>query len=121
MESTLANLRKYLPAEVTAAYVAIQGALTANGIERGEWMDFMLGIVGILLLCNAYIYWKFRRTKNLFTQAIVAIGFIIWALNTDMERFEDLNWIGEHIEVYAPTLLVLYSLGTSMMKSSDEG
>src|SRR5690348_3593565 len=109
METRLDNLRLYFPAEVTGAYVAIQGLLASNGVEKAEWTYFMFFIALVLAVINVAIYFRFYNISNVFTHAILAFGFLIWVANIDIERFKDLELVGRYVKIGAPTLLVIYT------------
>ncbi len=116
MDKRLENLRMYFPAEVTAAYVAIQGLLTANNVLKTEDMFFMAWVILALTIINSAIYWKFYEINNVILHFVLGAGFIIWAINIDMPRFIDFPYLGEHIEITAPTLLIFYTLLTSFFE-----
>ncbi len=116
MDKRLENLRMYFPAEVTASYVAIQGLLTANNVLKTEDMYFMAGVIVALTIINVAIYWKFYEINNVILHFVLGTGFIIWAINIDMPRFKDFPYLGEHIEITAPALLIFYTLLTSFFE-----
>ena len=116
MENRLENLRKFFPVEVTAAYVAIQGILNANKIGPSEFVWFMLTMIGLLAIANIAIYWKFYKTTNVLVHAVLLLGFIIWIVNIDTERFIDVPYIGEYTKLFAQISLVLYSLITPFVE-----
>lgn len=116
MKDRLENLRLYFPAEVTGSYLAIQGLLNANHTGPSESPYFMIMVAIALALVNAVIYWKFYKISGILWIAVITVGFFIWILNIDIARFKDVWPIGQYIEVYAPTLLVFYTLVTSMFE-----
>jgi hypothetical protein len=116
MDKRLENIRLFFPAEVTGAYVAIQGLLSANGIEKTEYMGYMIFIAVALAAVNAVIYWKFYNTVSPLWQIVLAVGFIIWVGNIDTPRFKDLWMAGLRVELVAPTLLIFYTLITSFFE-----
>ncbi len=116
MDKRLENLRMYFPAEVTASYLAIQGLLTANNIGKSEYMWFMVWVIVALAVINVAIYWRFYEISNIILQVVLVVGFIIWAINIDIPRFKDFPYLGEHIEIVAPTLLIFYTLLTSFFE-----
>jgi hypothetical protein len=116
MDKRLENIRLFFPAEVTGAYVAIQGLLASNGIEKTEYMGYMIFIALALAALNAVIYWKFYGTVSPVWQIVLAAGFIIWVANIDMPRFKDLWMAGLRVELVAPTLLIFYTLITSFFE-----
>ncbi len=116
MDKRLENLRMYFPAEVTASYLAIQGLLTANNIGKSEYMWFMVWVIVALAVINVAIYWRFYEISNIILQVVLVVGFIIWAINIDIPRFKDFPYLGEHIEIVAPTLLIFYTLLTSVFE-----
>jgi hypothetical protein len=116
MDKRLENMRLFFPAEVTGAYVAIQGLLASNGIQKTEYMGYMVFIAIALAAVNAVIYWKFYNTVSPLWQIVLAVGFLIWVGNIDMPRFKDLWMAGLRVELVAPTLLIFYTLFTSFFE-----
>jgi hypothetical protein len=116
MDKRLENMRLFFPAEVTGAYVAIQGLLASNGIQKTEYMGYMIFIAIALAAVNAVIYWKFYNTVSPVWQIVLAVGFLIWVGNIDMPRFKDLWMAGLRVELVAPTLLIFYTLFTSFFE-----
>jgi hypothetical protein len=116
MDKRLENMRLFFPAEVTGAYVAIQGLLASNGIQKTEYMGYMIFIAIALAAVNAVIYWKFYNTVSPLWQIVLAVGFLIWVGNIDMLRFKDLWMAGLRVELVAPTLLIFYTLFTSFFE-----
>ncbi|NUR11714.1 MAG: hypothetical protein HOQ20_07705 [Bradyrhizobium sp.] len=112
MDKRLENLRMYFPAEVTGAYLAIQSLLKANNVKPTEYTIFMLWVLGGLAIINIAMYWKFYNVRNVFIQVVLLCGFFIWAINIDTPRFKDAPYLGEHLEIIAPSLLIFYSLLT---------
>jgi hypothetical protein len=112
MDKRLENLRMFFPAEVTGAYLAIQSLLKANKVLPTEYTLFMLCMVAGLAVINTAMYWKFYNVKSFFLHLILLCGFLIWAINIDMPRFKDVPYLGAHLEIVAPSLLIFYSLLT---------
>jgi hypothetical protein len=112
MDNRLENLRMFFPAEVTGAYLAIQSLLKANDIKPTEYTTFMLLIAIGLAIVNIAMYWKFYNVRSVFLQFVLVCGFLIWAINIDTPRFKDVAYLGEHLEIVAPSLLIFYSLLT---------
>lgn len=121
MDKRIDNLRLFFPAEVTGAYVALQGLLASNGISKTEAMWPMLAVVVALAVVNIVIYWKYYETISLVWQFVLSLGFLIWAANIDTARFKDLPLAGEHIEITAPALLIFYTLITSFFALPKRG
>jgi hypothetical protein len=115
MDKRLENMRLFFPAEVTGSYLAIQGLLAANGIEKTEQMGFMIYIAVALAVINAIMYWKYYDVISPLWHVVLAVGFFIWVLNIDMPRFKD-GMAGLKVEIVAPTLLIFYSLITSFFE-----
>lgn len=115
MKDRLESLRLFFPAEVTAAYLSIQGLLASRGIQSTEFTELMFAIAIVLAAINAVIYWKWHRT-NIVWIAVLTLGFMIWVINIDMPRFRDLLILGEHIEIVAPVSLIFYTLITSFLE-----
>ncbi len=116
MQNKLDNIRLFFPVEVTAAYVGLQGLLEMQSIGESEYTFEMIVIIFILVGINAWIYLQFRGLKSIAWHLLIALGFIIWTINIDMPRFEDVPLLGSRIEFYAPVALVFYSLITNFLK-----
>lgn len=118
VKDRLENLRLYFPAEVTAAYLAVQKLLAANGVLETERMWLMVGIALALAAINAVVYWKFYEVDGPVWILVLTAGFVAWVLNIDMPRYKDLPVFGEYleIEIAAPILLVFYTLITSFFE-----
>lgn len=114
MADRLENLRLFFPAEVTAGYVGIQGLLLKNQIPANEYMWTMVWVAIGLAALNALIYLKYYEVKGRLWLSVVTIGFFIWVLNVDIQRFKDLPVLGSYIPigVTAPALLIFYTLMT---------
>jgi hypothetical protein len=115
MDKRLENMRLFFPAEVTGSYIAIQGLLSANGIEKTEYMNYMIFVAVALALINAVMYWKYYDTVSLPWHVVLAVGFFIWILNIDTARFKD-SMGALKIELVAPSLLIFYTLITSFFE-----
>jgi hypothetical protein len=116
MDKRLENMRLFFPAEVTGSYVAIQGLLAANQIEKTEYMGYMILVSIALALINAVMYWKYYDTVSLPWHLVLAVGFFIWVLNIDTPRYKDLWMAGLRVELIAPSLLIFYTLITSFFE-----
>ena len=115
MENQLSNLRKFLPAEVSGAYLAIQGILNGSKSEYADNPWVIGAIVVVLAIANVGLYWKLYKVKNPILHGLVLLGFVIWIINIDTARFEDIAHVGQFLELGAPISLVLYSLITSFV------
>jgi hypothetical protein len=69
-----------------------------------------------LTLINVAIYRWFYEINKVRLQIVLGVGFIIWAINIDMARFKDFPYLGDHVEIAGPTLLILYTLLTSFFE-----
>lgn len=116
MDKRLENMRLFFPAEVTGSYIAIQGLLAANQIEKTEYMGYMILVAIALALINAVMYWKYYDTVSLPWHLVLAIGFFIWVMNIDTPRYKDLWLAGLRVELIAPSLLIFYTLITSFFE-----
>src|ERR1700760_1122643 len=102
MDKRFENMRLFFPAEVTGSYIALQGLLAANHIEKTEHMYYMMLAAIALAIINAVIYWKYYDMVSLPWQIVLAVGFFIWVLNIDTPRYTDLWMAGLRIELVAP-------------------
>lgn len=116
METQLNNLRKFLPAEVSGAYLAIQGILNSSNSALADSIALMAVIVAILAAVNVALYVKLYGVVSPILHGLVLIGFLIWVLNIDTTRFEDTPYIAPYLQLFAPISLVLYSLITSFVE-----
>ena len=118
------SVRNFFPVEATAAYVALIGIFTANDIGPSELDIPMLWVIAGLAVVNAWVYFKFRALTDWRLHVVLAVGFLLWAFNTDIPRFRDLAVIGPYIEIVAPIGLIFYVLVTSFVqlpKPADGG
>jgi hypothetical protein len=116
MDDRIEKLRLYFPAEVTGGYLAIQRLLAANGVHDSEQTYFMLWVALLLAALNILIYIKSYSVENYLILGVITVGFFIWVINIDQERFKDLPFVGYNIETVAPTLLIFYTLVTAQFK-----
>lgn len=118
MKDRLENLRLFFPAEVTAAYLAIQKLLAGNDVLPEEQMWFMALIALALAGVNAVVYLKLYEVDGFHWIVVITLGFLVWVLNIDMPRFKDMPVLGQYlrIEIVAPVLLVFYTLVTSFFE-----
>jgi len=101
---------KYIPAEVVAAYVALQGMLTSasgpNSVPSSvAWLVFL----GLLVLTPLYT-WRFTDVKGLtkpYTQVTIAtFAFIVWVFALG-GPFKALSWYNP---VYGSILVIFFTL-----------
>lgn len=115
MDDKLENLRNFFPAEVTGAYLSLKGVLSAQGYGPSDFDYPMVGVIALLALVNVWVYWRFRSLTNWIMHAILALGFVLWAVNMDIPRFRDILLIGQNIELVAPVCLIMYVLITGFV------
>jgi phosphoglycerol transferase MdoB-like AlkP superfamily enzyme len=101
---------KYIPAEIVAAYVTLQGMLTSatspNSIPSlVGWLVFL----GLLVLTPLYT-WRFSSVKGLpppYTQIVIAtVGFVVWVFTLG-GPFKALSWYNS---IYGSILLIFFTL-----------
>ena len=117
MRERMDQIHALLPAEVTAAYLAVRASLVSQDVGESEYMGLMVGVVVLLVGVNAWLCYAYRGCQGFRTQALYACGVVIWAINVDTPRFEDIRYLGQHIEIAAPAALVLYTFVSSISGS----
>lgn len=116
MDDRIEKLRLYFPAEVTAAYLAIQKLLLSNGVGTTEQSYFMLWVAILLAIVNISIYVRYYNIDQPLWVAVITVGFFIWVMNIDQGRFKDLPIVGYNIATVGPTLLIFYTLITAQFQ-----
>lgn len=129
MEPTqLQKIKGILPLEVTAAFLAIQtifngqlipGTTIFEGANRN--LHWMFTVLIILAIGNVILLVK-SGEKQPFLILFSTLGFLIWAINIDLDRWQD--WIsrtfGAAPEAFGtnllfPVLAVLYSFAAAVI------
>jgi len=112
------RLVKYIPADVVAAYVAVQGVLP--GVRAGEtpaptWLTW--GLIAVFAAITAV--WTYRQTRTpaarapAATQVITATaGFLVWAFALGGEPFASLGWYGD-MPYLGSIVLVVFMLAAA--------
>ncbi len=120
MREKIDQIHALLPAEVTAAYLAVRGVLVTRDIGESEYMWEMMWLVAVLILVNFWICYAHRGFRKFGTHVFFALGVAIWTANIDMPRFEDVPGLGPYIEIAAPVALVLYTLISGLMRPQEK-
>lgn len=103
----LTKVVKFVPAEIIAVYVAIDGLLkqASNPPEFARWAVFLA-----LLAMTGLYTWRFTRVKNLspaYTQiAVSTTSFAVWVFALG-GPFVFLSW---YTPLYGSILLMLFTL-----------
>jgi hypothetical protein len=102
-----AKLLKYIPAEIVAAFVAIQGIITSNS-QPAQWVYWVVFIV--LLVMTPLYLWRVTNEPNKPVAApqivISTIGFAVWVFALG-GPFSQYGW---YKTLYGAVLLILYTV-----------
>lgn len=80
------RLLKYIPAEVSAAYLAINSLVpTPNGMSSTMWIS----VVVLAALCALYL-WRLQGVTSIVQILITVSLFFLWAANISSIRIENL-------------------------------
>jgi hypothetical protein len=107
----LERVVKYVPAEVIAAYLALNGFVAAaKGYETVYWIVFL-----VCLVCVPLYVWRTTRTpkERLFNGVLATIAFLVWAYATGggLPGYLDI-----HYPLYGSVALVLFTLVSGLFE-----
>ena len=86
-DSYPAKLAKLIPAEVSAAYLAINSLVPASD----GFSPIMMASLAILTVFCALYLWKVQNVTNILQIAFTTGSFPIWALNISSTRSDLIN------------------------------
>jgi hypothetical protein len=109
IDGFFSKLAKYIPVEITAAYLAVDYLLVnANPPISENWY---WGVFAILVLATPAYLWMVSITEKQKTdipQLVVAmIAFVIWALGLGRPAFATLSWYNPALAQVAVVLATL--------------
>jgi hypothetical protein len=109
VESYPAKLAKLIPAEVSAAYLAINSLVpVADGFS-----DIMKGsLVALTVFCALYL-WKVQNVTNFAQIAFTTASFPVWALNISATRSDFIN------PTLLGVLLILITVAIPLIPTKD--
>jgi FtsH-binding integral membrane protein len=107
-DTYLLKIVKLIPAEVSAAYLAINGYLGEYVTNFG-----LLVLCGLILLVTCYYIIK-KQTNNQKQALITSLAFIIWAAN-----ISGLFYASQQERAVLATILVLSSLFLPRLMAKD--
>jgi hypothetical protein len=82
-DSYSSKLAKLIPAEVSAAYLAINTLVDlSNGWDR----TMLASLIVLTVFCPLYL-WKLQNVRNLIQIIFTTAAFPLWALNISYARF----------------------------------
>lgn len=111
-DSYLDKVKKLIPAEVAAAFLAINASIPLQGSKFIFAIGFFLLLVPI---CVAYLR-IFERVQNWLQIAFISgVAFPVWALNIAIDR---IAWMQGHLFI-ASGLLVLVTLIVPLMAGRE--
>jgi hypothetical protein len=86
-DSYPAKLAKLIPAEVSAAYLAINSLVPASdGFSTIIWVS----LVVLTIFCALYL-WVVQNVTNILQIAFTTASFPVWALNISSTRSDAIN------------------------------
>jgi hypothetical protein len=109
VDSYPAKLAKLIPAEVSAAYLAINSL-----VPPGDgFSDLMKGsLVALTIFCALYL-WKVRNVTSVAQIAFTTASFPVWALNISSTRSDFVN------PTYSGVLLILITVAIPFIPTKD--
>ncbi|HKI56112.1 MAG TPA: hypothetical protein VKB31_03080 [Trueperaceae bacterium] len=126
-DSYFDRLLKYIPADVVAAYVVVEGLLPGarNGGVSGTapplWLTW--GLVGVFMVLTAI--WTYRQTRTRATpspatmQVVIATAsFLVWAFALGNEPFASLGWYMA-MPYLGSIVLVVFTLAVAGLVPKD--
>jgi hypothetical protein len=85
-DSFASKLAKLIPAEVSAAYLAINSIVDVNvGFNSTMWVS----LIALTVFCALYL-WRVLSVTSLLQIVFTTAAFPVWALNISSAR---INWI----------------------------
>ncbi|EHR04244.1 MULTISPECIES: hypothetical protein [unclassified Bradyrhizobium] len=109
-DSYPAKLAKLIPAEVSAAYLAINSLVPAGeGFSPPIWAS----LVVLTVFCALYL-WKIQNVTNVLQIAFTTASFPIWALNISSTRSEMIN------PVVLGVVLILVTVAIPLVPTSRQ-
>ncbi len=86
-DSYASKLAKLIPAEVSAAYLAINSLVpTSQGFD----LTMQVSLVVLTILCALYL-WQIQHVRSILQVIFTTASFPIWALNISSVRSDSLN------------------------------
>lgn len=107
MSDRIENLRLAFPAEVTAAYFGAVQLMNELGTPT-ENENLGILIIVLLLIGNFAIYTRFYEVKSKLYYAFVSLGFLVWVLNIDGQRYND--YLAGHAEIIGGVSIIFYPI-----------
>ncbi len=101
---------KYIPAEVVAVYIAVQGAVaqatSATPNDTILWIAF-----GILLVLTPVYLWRVAHVTKTLQLVIATIAFAVWVFSLG-GPFASLSW---YQAIYGAVLLPLFTFAAGII------
>jgi hypothetical protein len=109
-DSYPAKLAKLIPAEVSAAYLAINSLVPAS---EGFSLIMVASLVVLTIFCALYL-WKIQNVTNVLQIAFTTASFPVWALNISSTRSDFIN------PVALGVILILVTVAIPLVPTSRD-
>jgi hypothetical protein len=110
VDSYPAKLAKLIPAEVSAAYLAINSFVPAS---EGFSPIMVASLLVLTVFCALYL-WKIQNVNNAMQIAFTTASFPIWALNISSSRSDSINPIALGV------ILILVTVAIPLVPTSKD-
>ena len=111
----LDKVKELIPAEVSAAFLAINSAIPIDD-RNLKWV--FLFFFALLILCGVYM--RLKTSSAMKWLFVTLVAFPVWALNISLARFEfftDNTWLPACILFVVTASAPLVSIGASSTKA----
>ncbi len=105
------RLLKYIPAEIVAVYIFVQGAIHKLDSQSSEYAPIFWIVFGIFCLFTPLYLWRIQKVRKITQLIISLIAFVIWVFALG-GPFALLPW---YDPVYGEILLPVYTLGIAII------
>jgi hypothetical protein len=112
-DTALEKLEKVLPAQSTAAFLAVKAFLD---VGQGSGSQVNIVSMGVIVFITLIIPFAARILNDIQSQAqqlIMSITFFIWAINIEFTRVVALSIfdpVSAYVRLLIPTLLILWAV-----------
>lgn len=109
------RILKYIPAEVVAVFIGVQGAITAAD-PAGPNATILWIAFGLLLILTPVYLWRVGHVTKTLQLVIATIAFAVWVFSLG-GPFAFLPW---YQTVYGAVLLPLFTFAVGIIIPNDE-
>lgn len=106
-----ARVMKYIPAEVVAVYVFVQGLISqSNG--TGANMTLLWIVFGVVLVLTPLYLWRVQHVGKAVQLLISTVAFAVWVFSLG-GPFASLSW---YQAIYGAVLLPLFTFAVGVIE-----